>query len=182
VGITATADAAGYVASGRRSVPGWFKEIDGRLFTAISEAQVATGTPGHLLEIGAYQGQSAILLGYLSGEGEQVIVSDTFCPDDTQDLKNYGGLTVERFLSHWRRFHPGDPSVILGPSADLKAEDVGRCRLVHIDGSHLYEAVRGDVGLAASVACPGAVVILDDLRSPHTPGVAAAAWEAVANG
>jgi len=55
------------------------------------------------------------------------------------------------------------------------------CRFVHIDASHLYEHVHGDIGAAHDILLPGGIVVLDDFRSEHTPGVSVAAWEAVLN-
>jgi hypothetical protein len=55
------------------------------------------------------------------------------------------------------------------------------CRFVHIDASHLYEHVHGDIGAAQDILLPGGIVVLDDFRSEHTPGVSVAAWEAVLN-
>jgi hypothetical protein len=52
-------------------------------------------------------------------------------------------------------------------------------RLVHLDGSHAYADVAADIDLAVSLLAPGGVVVLDDYRAPHTPGVALATWEAV---
>ena len=53
------------------------------------------------------------------------------------------------------------------------------CRFVHIDGSHLYEFIKSDIEAALDLADPDAVIVLDDYRTMHTPGVAAAAWAAV---
>ena len=56
------------------------------------------------------------------------------------------------------------------------------CRFAHIDRSHLYEHVRADIEGAADLLLPNGIVALDDYRSEHTPGVAAATWEAVTAG
>jgi hypothetical protein len=55
----------------------------------------------------------------------------------------------------------------------------GSARFVHIDASHLYEHVAIDVDSAQKMLMPDGVVAFDDYRSTHTPGVAAAVWEAV---
>jgi hypothetical protein len=183
-------DIAEYVEAGRLAIPGWFDRTDARLFRGICEAQSAAGMKGDLLEIGVFQGRTAVLLGFLAGPGERVVASDIFDepadPDSVeaaQDTWAYRGITADTFLAHWRHFHHHDPHVISGPSANLTADDLGPTfRFVHIDGSHLYEAVRQDIELARAVSRPGAVVALDDIRSPHTPGVSAAAWEAIIAG
>jgi hypothetical protein len=52
-------------------------------------------------------------------------------------------------------------------------------RFIHIDGSHLYEAVRDDALLAKDLLAPGGIVAFDDYSNADFIGVAAAAWEAV---
>ena len=39
----------------------------------------------------------------------------------------------------------------------------------------------GDIAAARDALLPGGIVVLDDFRSEHTPGVSIAAWEAVLN-
>jgi hypothetical protein len=39
-----------------------------------------------------------------------------------------------------------------------------------------------DISAARTLLKPGGVVVLDDYRSEHTPGVAAAAWQAISAG
>src|SRR5262249_1917241 len=53
---------------------------------------------------------------------------------------------------------------------------------VHIDGSHAYECVTVDIRTAVDHMIEGTVIVVDDYRSAHTPGVAAAVWEAAAAG
>lgn len=49
------------------SVPGWFRPLDRSLFAGILEWQAAGSVLGDLIELGAYAGKSAIVLGsYLS--------------------------------------------------------------------------------------------------------------------
>lgn len=183
-------DVGAYVEAGRLGIPGWFDKTDARLFRCICEAQSRAGITGDLLEIGVFQGRTAVLLGFLAAPTERVVACDIFDqPADlasvgaAQDVWAYSGITAETFLAHWRQFHATDPEVISGPSSNLRAEDLGRTfRFVHVDGSHLYESVCRDIALARAISRPGAVVALDDIRSPHTPGVMAAAWEAIIAG
>ena len=66
-----------YLAHMHELVPGWFDDVDAAVFRAVDHTHRATGVDGDLLEIGAYLGKSAILLGYLlraaelAGEGLQ---------------------------------------------------------------------------------------------------------------
>ncbi|MFF8014326.1 class I SAM-dependent methyltransferase [Streptomyces sp. NPDC007929] len=169
-------------------VPGWFPALDQMLFTWFLEQQKRSGTKGDLLELGVYMGKSAILLGHHLQDGEQFTVCDLFegdAPDDAnqaESAQSYSSLTQQAFERNYLSFHDTLPTVITGPSS-LVDEKVApdSCRFIHIDASHLYEHVYGDIGAAHDILLPDGVVVLDDFRSEHTPGVSVAAWEAVLN-
>ncbi|MFH9010488.1 class I SAM-dependent methyltransferase [Streptomyces sp. NPDC017943] len=169
-------------------VPGWFPALDQMLFTWFLERQRARGDRGDLLELGVYLGKSAILLGRHLGEDETFTVCDLFegeAPDGANQVEtaqSYATLTRQAFERNYLSFHDSLPAVIAAPSSVVTERVApGSCRFVHIDASHLYEHVHGDIGAARELLQPGGVVVLDDFRSEHTPGVSAAAWEAVLN-
>ncbi|MGV9450708.1 class I SAM-dependent methyltransferase [Streptomyces sp. NPDC003635] len=169
-------------------VPGWFPALDQTLFTWFLRRQEALGQRGDLLELGAYLGKSAILLGRHLRPGETFTVCDLFesdAPDGANQAeasKSYASLTRQAFERNYLAFHDDLPRVIQGPSSLITGEVApGTCRFVHIDASHLYEHVYDDIGAAQSLLVPDGIVVLDDFRSEHTPGVSVAAWEAVLN-
>ena len=170
-----------YLATGVESVEGWFYPVDQRLFVAIDDVQREAQTSGDLLEVGAYLGRSAILLGFMRRNEEQVAVCDTFGGGDPLDP--YPDLTEAKFRENWGRFHASPPRVLHGMS-DVALDQVAdsSCRFVHVDGSHQYDAVCTDIQSAKRVLVPGGVVVFDDVFSSHTPGVPAAVWAAVADG
>ncbi|MDG9716243.1 class I SAM-dependent methyltransferase [Streptomyces sp. DH24] len=169
-------------------VPGWFPPLDQMLFTWFLDRQEAGGVRGDLLELGAYLGKSAILLGaHLRGD-ERFTVCDLFesdAPDganQAETAKSYASLTRQAFERNYLSFHDELPRVLQAPSSVISGEvGPGTCRFVHIDASHLYEHVHGDIGAARDILRPDGIVVLDDFRSEHTPGVAVAVWEAVLN-
>ncbi|WP_030233286.1 MULTISPECIES: class I SAM-dependent methyltransferase [unclassified Streptomyces] len=169
-------------------VPGWFPPLDQILFTWFLERQKAQGMRGDLLELGVYMGKSAILLGHHLQDGEKFTVCDLFegeAPDEAnqaESTKSYATLTQQAFERNYLSFHDTLPTVIAAPSS-VVSEKVApdTCRFVHIDASHLYEHVHGDIGAAHDILLPDGIVVLDDFRSEHTPGVSVAAWEAVLN-
>ncbi|MEU6574957.1 class I SAM-dependent methyltransferase [Streptomyces sp. NPDC046805] len=169
-------------------VPGWFPVLDQTLFEWLLDRQESTGTSGDLLEVGVYMGKSAIFLGRHLREGEQYTVCDLFegdAPDDAnraESAYSYSILTRQAFEKNYLAFHDELPRVLQGPSSLVPDEVKPRsCRFVHIDASHLYEHVHDDISAAREALLPGGVVVLDDFRSEHTPGVSVAAWEAVLN-
>ncbi|MGW5784323.1 class I SAM-dependent methyltransferase [Streptomyces sp. NPDC003757] len=169
-------------------VPGWFWPLDQVLFSWFLERQERLHTRGDLLELGAYLGKSAILLGHHLRDGETLTVCDLFGaePPDAANraeaAKSYSSLTRQAFERNYLSFHDTLPTVIQAPSsAVVDRVAPGSCRFVHVDASHLYEHVEGDIGAARELLGPDGIVVLDDFRSEHTPGVAVAAWEAVLN-
>jgi hypothetical protein len=176
-------------ASRLRTIPGWFNLTDFHLFDFVLGRQLKEDIAGDLLEIGSYQGKSTILLGYGPRHDEAVVVCDLFGaePGETgspiEGLGAYEGLTLKQFDANYDRFHSHRPVVNVCASSELSGRIVGReFRFLHIDGSHAYECVKDDIELAIGCSAPRAVLVLDDFRSPHTPGVASAVWEAVADG
>lgn len=172
------------------SVPGWFYANDVALFVDLSAHQRARGQSGDLLEIGTYLGKSAVLLGFLLGPGERLVVCDLFegqaesAEARREKDRWYPGLARDQFEENYRRYHDRLPDVVAGPSTELdRLGPDGSFRFVHVDGGHQYEVVRHDLKNARRLLAPDGVVAIDDWRSVHTPGVIAATWEAVvANG
>ncbi|CCK27905.1 hypothetical protein BN159_3526 [Streptomyces davaonensis JCM 4913] len=169
-------------------VPGWFPALDQTLFTWFLQRQETLGQRGDLLELGVYLGKSAILLGRHLRPGETFTVCDLFesdAPDGANQAeasKSYASLTRQAFERNYLAFHDALPRVIQGPSSLITGEvAAGTCRFVHIDASHLYEHVYDDIGAARDLLVPDGIVVLDDFRSEHTPGVSVATWEAVLN-
>jgi hypothetical protein len=173
----------------RGSIPGWFPALDADVFTMVDAIQRAGATCGDLLEIGVYQGLSAVLLGYLVRPDEELVVCDVFdepvdaSANRAENAASYPGLTRARFEAHYLDFHRRLPSVLQCSSTELPRLLAGRAmRFVHVDGSHLYDLVRADLETARALLVRGGVVAVDDYRHEHTPGVAAAVWAQVATG
>jgi len=170
------------------SVKGWFAPVDQLLFTWFLERQARKSTRGDLVELGAYLGKSAILIGHHRAPDETFTVCDLFgsdAPDADNQLEvsiSYASLTRKAFESNYLRFHAELPKVLQAPtSVILDHVSPGSCRFVHVDASHLYAHVQADIAAAKTVLVTDGIVVCDDYRTEHTPGVAAAVWEAVLN-
>jgi predicted O-methyltransferase YrrM len=170
------------------SVPGWFDRADQLLFRWFLGEQVRLGQLGDLAELGTFMGKSAILIGEYVQPGETLTVVDLFesrAPEQVNRLVNdrdYGSLTRAAFEGHYLRFHAGLPNIVQGLTrAVTDRASHGSHRWVHVDASHMYEDVRQDLASARTLLNDNGVVVCDDIRSAHTPGVAAATWEAVVN-
>ena len=160
--------------------------------TWLLDRQERTEPPGDLLELGSYLGKSAILIGTHLRPGETFTVCDLFdsASEEAADAKNesenkwsYSTLTRQAFEGNYLAFHEALPTIIQSTTDQIvKHVEPGSCRMVHIDASHLWQHVRVDIEAAQSLLRPDGLVVCDDYRSEHTPGVAAAVWTAVANG
>jgi hypothetical protein len=165
-------------------IPGWFNPADVTLFRWFLERG-----GGDVAEIGPYLGKSAVVIGEYVRPGETFTVIDLFgqsAPDDSnaaESVAQYPGLTRAAFESNYRAALGTLPVVVQAPSSELpKHAEHGTHRFVHVDGSHLYEHVAEDIATARLLLQPDGIVVLDDITSSHTPGVWAAAWEAVVTG
>ncbi|HEY8478546.1 MAG TPA: class I SAM-dependent methyltransferase [Spirillospora sp.] len=168
-------------------VKGWFPKIDQILFTWFLQRQDRLGEPGDLVELGTYLGKSAILIGDHLREGETFTVCDLFDSEASDDPnraemeRSYSTLTRAAFEENYRAFHEEPPRIVQGPtSLILDHVEPESCRFVHVDASHLYEHVHRDIQAAHVMLRSGGLIVCDDYRSEHTPGVSAAVWEAVA--
>lgn len=172
-----------------RDIDGWLTPLDVALLLAAGAHQAERGTKGDLLEIGAYRGRSAIVLGHLRRPDERVIVCDVF-EDGSADPEtsaewhlHYQGLAQAQFEANWAKVHPAPPTIVRAPSSELASRLApGTVRLVHVDGSHLEREVAADIDTVLRLATPGVVLVFDDIFRSGSPGVAAAVWPAVAAG
>ncbi|MFI7098401.1 class I SAM-dependent methyltransferase [Streptomyces sp. NPDC050161] len=169
-------------------VKGWFFTADQLLFDWILEYQRDRSATGDLLELGAYLGKSAIFLGARLGPGERFTVCDLFDSpaDDASNSKemkkSYATLTRRAFEANYLAFHEELPTIVQGLSSIVRDHVADRSvRFAHIDASHLYEHVHGDILAVRELVTDTGVVVLDDFRAEHCPGVAAATWQAVTN-
>ncbi|MFJ2192012.1 class I SAM-dependent methyltransferase [Kitasatospora sp. NPDC087861] len=175
----------------RDDIPGWFFRLDRAAFGHLLAAQTTAGVAGDILELGSYLGRSAVLLGDHLRPGERLTVCDLF-DSEAGDADNAAEmamsyrktLTRSAFEANYLAFHTTLPEIVQAPTSVLADGRIpaGSCRFAHIDASHLYEHVAGDIAVARAALAENGVVALDDYRSEHTPGVSAAVWEAVFTG
>lgn len=170
-------------------VPGWFFDQDQALISWFLERQNRLAIPGDLLELGAYLGKSAILIGRYRVGDQRLTVCDLFEDaaqdgDNTNEMRQYRAtLTRLAFERNYLAFHTALPSIVQGPTSTIAAHVApASCRFAHVDASHLYEHVEADIKASRAAMHPDGLLVCDDFRAPHTPGVAAAVWGAVTSG
>ena len=166
-------------------IPGWFQRMDMEIFKQLLDRTGERLGGGDLAELGAYLGKSAALIGWAQQPGETFTVIDLFEQEASaeenraENQDQYAELSQEAFEKYYLTVNDTLPNVVRGPSATIVDHAAhGTHRFVHIDASHLYEHVVEDIAAARTLLKPGGVVVFDDFRAPHTPGVAAAVWRA----
>jgi hypothetical protein len=175
-----------------RDIRGWFTPIDHRVFTGLLAAQESTPA-GDLVEIGAFLGKSAVVIGEHVRPGERFVVIDLFGDltllgqggedeaNKAENKKSYPHLTRQRFEENYLAIHDELPIVVQAPSsAVLDHVAAASVRFVHVDASHLYAPVAQDCRSVRTMLRPGGGAAFDDWRNAKCPGVAAAIWESVA--
>ena len=167
-------------------MPGFLDGLDAALFLQLAETQVRRDTRGNLLEIGAWYGKSAIVLGSLKREDEELHVCDLFeTPPPTaagrRELGEHDAPSRAQFEAAYERVHGELPVVHQCASSMLSARELGpnQFRFIHLDGSHRYEAVLADIALARELATDECVIVFDDFSNLGHLGVAAAVWPSV---
>ena len=170
------------------AIPGWFQHLDQTLFRWFLSTQQSEGISGNLAELGVYKGKSAVLIGYYIESEEEFTVVDLFedAPPDkagTTEQAKYRELSQESFEAHYVGVHPRLPRVVRGLSKSI-VEHVkhGSHRFVHVDASHLYANVKDDIIAARLICGDQNIVVFDDIRRAHTPGVPAAVWPEIGRG
>ena len=170
-------------------VGGWFRRTDQLVMDWLLRYQESAGVTGDLLEMGAYLGKSAILIGHHRRPGERFVVCDLFGaePPTAENRRTAlfytKNLTRAAFESNYAAFHVEPPEVLQAPTSELPEHVAANtCRFVHVDACHLYNVVLEDIQIARSVLVDDGIVAFDDIRTPHTPGVPAAVWPEVATG
>jgi len=155
-------------------VPGWCSPVDAELLVAFGDA--LRGSQGHVLEIGAFKGKSAAVLGFTT-EPSRLIVCDPMLEPGLHSS------TREDFERLYSAVHGCTPVTYTCMSAELDAViSPGTVRLAHVDGDHSYEGVRTDIALTRALLMPGGIVAFDDFHNLWGPGCVRAIWEAVAHG
>ena len=171
------------------AIPGWFQPYDVDLFRLLLHETHAQLGPGDLAELGVYLGKSAVLIGAHQHTGETFTVVDLFgeeaagAANAEENDDQYAALSRAAFERSYLSVHDSLPAVVQGPSESIVDHArAGAHRFVHVDASHLYEHVQGDIEAVRTLLAPNGIVVFDDYRSEHTPGVAAAVWRGLDSG
>jgi hypothetical protein len=121
----------------------------------------------HILEIGSYQGRSAVWMvqNILTGPGSSIWCCDTFQGSSEHTNEQKQGI-YERFLCNMSQF-PSDKYVVLRGRSDNVVRHMGADKdaffdMVYIDGDHHSHAALTDAVLSWRLLKPGGLMFFDD--------------------
>lgn len=159
-----------YIIHGHEKVNGWFSPDAMRIIKAFSDIQNDGGIHGDILEIGVYQGKSAIFLSMLLNHRERLHAVDPFMKDNLY----YGLNDIEIFKSNIQQFNTQNKIDIFCTNSDdffTHYNDYHDYRFVHIDGCHLKKNVIHDLHNVSENLADYGLIIVDDLFNQQHPGV-----------
>ena len=151
------------------AVDGWFLDEAAATWDCLLQFQQSANITGNLLEIGVWNGKSALMSVQHAGPGEiQLLV-------DPRDMKEA--------MSNLRQIHP-DATIDLfqRPSRALFKHPEYRnmlssFRWIHIDGKHSAQDVNVDLRLADELLNDTGMVVLDDFFHEGYPQVTQAVYQ-----
>ncbi len=171
-----------------KSVGGWLSRLDLYAMDLMLAVQTSVGIQGDILEIGSYLGKSTVVLANRIQPHEVLTVCDNFgfteSADNLREIqRSYAPNYRSTFDANLEKFSRRSPVVHAMDSRHLMTKvEPNSCRFVHVDGSHLFEYVASDLATALVALSDSGIVVVDDYRSQHTPGVSYAFWQNVSAG
>jgi hypothetical protein len=165
-----------YLQVGWNSVHGWLDRYSATVIADLTHVQREHRIVGAFGEIGVHHGKLFILM-RLAAPEDRCFAIDVF-DDQHLNVDHSGAGDRVKFLSnvaYWSGSVDG-VAVIQQSSLDISADrllgEVGRCRMVSIDGGHTEECTLNDLRLAEAVLQERGVVIVDDCFNEEWPDVA----------
>jgi hypothetical protein len=158
------------------AIEGWLNDRDVYTLIAINQIQQARRIAGALVEVGVYRGKCLALMAIFRTDAETVYGLDLFTPPASRELaeaaitKATGGVAGVKLIA-------ADSQRL--PDLELAKLVPERVRLLHIDGSHEFEAVLSDLRKFGALMREDGVIAVDDFYVPDYPGVCAAASDFV---
>lgn len=163
------------------TVEGWLTEWEGELLFRLAQ----TCSPaGAIVEIGSWQGKSAIWLAHGSRQGPRtpVYAIDPHVGSPEHQLEGGPVWTFDAFQRNIARAGVDDlVRPILKTSAEAARSFDQPVALIFIDGAHEYEAVHEDIALWYPKLIEGGIMACHDTayRPPKWRGTARAVEEAI---
>lgn len=152
-----------------RSVEGWFLDEAAAAWDCLLQFQHAASIGGNLLEIGVWNGKSALMSVLHAGAGEIQLLVD---PRDLKEaVANLRQLRADATVDAFQK-----PSRALFKHPEYR-NMLSSFRWIHIDGKHSAQDVSVDLRLADDLLNDMGMVVLDDFFHEGYPQVTQAVYQ-----
>jgi hypothetical protein len=152
-----------------RSVDGWFLDEAAAAWDCLLQFQQAAKITGNLLEIGVWNGKSALMSVLHAGAGEIQLLVD---PRDLKEaMANLRQLRADATIDAFQK-----PSRALFKHPEYR-NMLSSFRWIHIDGRHSAQDVSVDLRLADDLLNDMGMVVLDDFFHEGYPQVTQAVYQ-----
>lgn len=155
-------------------VRGWMTDGQAR---RLWDRAAAVAPAGRIVEIGSYQGRSAIVLARAASSGVEIVAIDPHAGNDRGPQEIHGSATEgdrdhQAFLANLEQAGVRDRvRHVRRPSQEATEEVTGPIDLLYIDGAHRYRPARDDIrAWGARVADGGTILIHDSFCSIGVTG------------
>ena len=152
-----------------RNVDGWFLEEAAATWDCLLQFQHTAKITGNLLEIGVWNGKSALMSVLHAGAGEIQLLVD---PRDLKEaLDNLRKLRADATIDCYQK-----PSRALFKHPEYR-NMLSSFRWIHIDGRHSAQDVSVDLRLADDLLNDNGMVVVDDFFYAGYPQVTQAVYQ-----
>lgn len=177
---------------GALRVPRHFRQVRAAtpedVMTALADFAAQVPVDQEIVELGVFQGRTALQLAWGAGQGQgaHVTAIDPWdLPGNVYDPP-FTDAESRGWAHHWVSSlgYADKIRLVQGFSQDVVTTwtDEPRIGLLYVDGDHTKEGARRDIELWATYLAPGARIAVDDYGHPDWPGVGEAVDELVAEG
>jgi len=147
---------------------GWFYPQSAALWDTLLGYQEANGIVGNFLEIGVYQGKSAVMAALHRQGDETCVLVD---PMPLEPVRQ----RIEQILPDAKCEYIQEMSQYLWRHSFVR--DAARdFRWIHIDGEHSAQAVQNDLTIAETLLSDRGMLVIDDFFSPSYPQITQAVF------
>jgi len=146
------------------AIDGWLDRESAALMDFMLASQDVLQAPGQgMLEVGVWQGRSAVLMAAHLRAEEDFLLLDSWLQKD-EILSNMSAAMGERFQQHPIHLFQGTVRELAPAVAPAK-----RFRFIHVDGEHTNAGLRADLQLARQLMEPTGLIAVDDIFHPMYP-------------
>lgn len=159
-----------FIAQEFLTVEGWISYPAAAIFDALLSFQSEHEIKGHVMEIGAFKGKTACLLGrHVSGEGDRLFILDSDLWTSFEDMRK----VVEKVNPATIFIHEKSSSL---PTIVTEHKLMRSVRFIHLDADHSFAETYNDLVNCAEMLSEDGIIAVDDFFNFQHVQVTAAVY------